>query len=61
MTIFRTRRYVLQPRKYVLNAPARSGAFQLIFLLFKVLTSREGGVATVWYVLNLPTHLEFQH
>lgn len=41
------------------NATARSRACQLTILSLKVLTSREGGVATVWYVL--PMKAESQH
>lgn len=52
-TIFQYPRYVLQPRKYVVKATARSRACQLISFRLKVLTSREGGVATVWLVATL--------
>lgn len=60
-TIFQYPRYVLQPRKYVVKATARSRACQLISLRLKVLTSREGGVATVWYLLTLPIQPESHH
>ena len=43
-------RHVLQPRKYVSNTIPRVRACQLIVPHSTVLTSREGGVATVWYV-----------
>lgn len=52
--IFPSPRHVLQPRKYVSFAIAGYKTCQLIILRLQVLTSREGGVATVWYVFILP-------
>lgn len=51
--IFPSPRHVLQPRKYVSFAIARYETWQLIILCLQVLTTREGGVATVWYVSTL--------
>ena len=38
-------------------AIVHSKVCQLMILRSQVLTSREGGVATVWYVLNCPLNL----
>ena len=53
--IFPRSRHVLQSREYVLHAIAHSRACQLTVFPLEVLTSRDGGVATVWYLLTLPT------
>ena len=59
--LFLSPRHVLQPRKYVSNATARSRVCELTILRLKVLTSREGGVATVWYGLTIPIKPQSQH